>query len=91
MGVFAENALPFIKELQQLKHIAISGIFSHFSASDTNPELTKHQLNQFKKVIEAINTNNIAVENVHMGNSAAISLVIQQILIFLEQESVFMD
>lgn len=75
MGVFADNALAFIQQLQQLDNIAITGIFSHFSASDTDPELTKNQLSLFNDVVTTINNNNIAIEHVHMANSAAISLL----------------
>jgi len=73
MGVVAENALPFIKQLQKLENIHISGIFSHFSASDTDPELTKKQQNKFNAILTTLRDNNIGIENIHMSNSATIS------------------
>lgn len=75
MGVFADNALAFIAQLQQLDYTHISGIFSHFSASDTNRELTESQRDQFNDILTKISSNNINIENIHMGNSATISIL----------------
>lgn len=75
MGVLADQALLFIKQLQQLDHLHINGICSHFAASDTNPEFTAQQYATFNNLIADMQINNIHIDYVHMSNSAAISIV----------------
>lgn len=78
MGILASDTLNFITQLQQLDYISIHGIYSHFSASDSNPELTTQQYTQFNDVLASLQSNNICIPNIHLSNSAAISTVTYQ-------------
>ena len=78
MGVLAHEAIHFIKQLQKLDYITITGIYSHFAASDTDPEFTAQQYDQFNNVIADLNTHNIYIPHIHMSNSAALSTLIYQ-------------
>ena len=73
IGVLACDALALIQQLQQLEYIKITGISSHFAASNDNPKFTSYQLTQFNNVLTALDEHNIVIENIHMSNSAAIS------------------
>jgi len=73
MGVLADQVLPFIRELQQLHYLKIAGLYSHFSASDSNPEFTAQQLAQYNDVLTLLHENSIFPFNIHMSNSASIS------------------
>ncbi|HSC25094.1 MAG TPA: alanine racemase [Candidatus Babeliales bacterium] len=75
MGVLASQAVVLLKQLRKLDYIQISGIFSHFAASDSNPEFTMHQYNQFNTILEELKDNNITIENIHMSNTVAITSV----------------
>ncbi len=72
MGVLPDNALIFIRQLQKLSHITLSGIFSHFAASDNNPDYTNYQFQQFNDLLASLKLDNINVKYIHMSNSAAI-------------------
>lgn len=73
IGVLARDALTLIQQLQKLDYIKITGLFSHFAASNDNAEYTQQQLTQFNNVLDALHTHDIPVANIHMSNSAAIS------------------
>jgi len=75
MGVLAHDAIAFIKQIKKLDYISIAGIFSHFSASDTQPEFTAQQYAQFNDIIAHLISDNIAIAYIHMSNTAAISNV----------------
>ncbi len=75
MGILAYDAIPFIKQVQKLDYINIIGIYSHFSASDSNPEFSAQQYGQFNNVIADLLPNNITIPYIHMSNTAAISTI----------------
>ena len=75
MGVLADEAYSFIRQLQQLSFITIAGIYSHFSASDSNSPFTQYQLEQFNNLIAQLHENNMLPPCIHMGNSASTSTV----------------
>lgn len=75
MGVRADEALNFAKTLRQLPYINIAGIYSHFSASDTNPTLTAQQLTIYTDVLTQLQHHNITPNYIHMSNTASVSTV----------------
>lgn len=75
MGVLTSDALTFIRQLQGLDYINIAGIYSHFSASDSNPHITQQQLNTYNNVITDLHENDISAPYIHMSNSASISTI----------------
>lgn len=73
MGVSPDNALALIRQLETLDNIILNGIFSHFAASDNNPEYTNYQFQQFNDLLASLKSHHIHLKYVHMSNSAAIS------------------
>ena len=75
LGVLPSNVLTFIQQLQQLDNITINGIFSHFAASNDNPDFTNHQFMQFNDALTLLDEHAITIKHIHMSNSAAISTI----------------
>jgi len=75
MGVSAPQAYAFIQQLQNFDYIHIAGVYSHFSASDSNPEFTAHQLEQYNNTLTMLNQNNIHPDYLHMSNSASTTTI----------------
>lgn len=69
LGIPPHETCKFIKKLSTLPSLRIDGIFSHFIASDNNPELTSQQLNTFITTIQSITTTRIP--HIHMSNTMA--------------------
>lgn len=78
MGVLAHETMTFITQLKKLDYIAITGIYSHFAASDTNPEFTAKQFTEFNNVIADLKANDIHICHIHMSNSASLSTITYQ-------------
>lgn len=75
MGIEPAQAHQFICQLQKMDHITISGIYSHFAASDSDPLFTSYQFEQFNALISQLKAMNICPSYVHMGNSASTTTV----------------
>ena len=75
MGISACQAIDFIQQLQQLDYLHIAGIYSHFSASDSNEQFTHHQLEQYNAILEQLSAAAFLPTYIHMSNSASISTV----------------
>lgn len=73
MGVAAQEALDFIRQLEQLDYIRIAGIYSHFAASDSNPIFTEQQRNIYDETIALLQAHNINIRLLHMSNSGSIA------------------
>lgn len=57
LGIWHTEALPFIQEILAMTGLEITGIYTHFSSADTDPEFTRLQrerfvalLNEFKRL-----------------------------------------
>lgn len=77
IGVPPENAVNFAKQISQLKAIAIEGIFTHFSVSDSiddskDKTFTESQIGKFKQVIARLEENGIQIPIKHAANSAGV-------------------
>ncbi len=66
IGVRADDAVEFIKEVQKLDYIDLQGIFTHLAAAE---ELDKaqEQISKWNKVIENVNTEGLLL---HILNTA---------------------
>lgn len=66
IGVRADDAVEFIKEVQKLDYIDLQGIFTHLAAAE---ELDKaqEQISKWNKVIENVNTDGLLL---HILNTA---------------------
>lgn len=75
MGIAANKALDFVKAIYALPYITINGIFSHFSASDSNTEFTQQQISAFNTVLDDVSMHGISVPYTHMSNTGALETI----------------
>ena len=67
IGVRPENAVEFIKKIQNCDFIELEGIFTHFATAEVE-EYAYTQYKKFKNVIDAVDTKGLLV---HCNNTAA--------------------
>ena len=53
-GIKPEDAVEYVKQLQQLKNIKIEGIFTHFASADTDEQYTNMQIEIFNETVRKI-------------------------------------
>lgn len=69
LGVWHEQALKLIRKMDALAGLHISGIYTHFSSADTNPDYTALQRRRFTAVLKETGERNWLV---HADNSASL-------------------
>lgn len=73
LGIKFDEAVRFVKKVQNNKNLIIDGIYTHFATSDEkDKKFANLQLNRFLSVINEIKNANINVGTVHAANSGAI-------------------
>ncbi len=68
IGVYKDEAIEFIKKVQNSDFIDLKGIFSHL-ANGENEELTKAQFDIFDNIISQVDTQNLTI---HLLNTVGI-------------------
>ncbi len=71
LGIFAKDAVNFIKNVRNFSNIEIEGLFSHFAASEDDLEYTTIQLNHFRSIIADLAANGINIPIKHMACTAS--------------------
>lgn len=71
LGVYAKDALAFIKKVQNLPNIEVQGLFSHFASSEDDPGFTTVQLGHFRQIIEELEQNLIFIPIKHIACTAS--------------------
>jgi alanine racemase len=72
IGVSPENAISFIRRIQDMRNIQIEGIFTHFAAADEQDKsYTEEQFGKFTSLLEALKHTGIRIPLKHVANSAA--------------------
>ncbi len=68
-GVRYDHALNFISSISKLKGLTIDGIFTHYVASESDPDFSLYQLDRFKKILKSMH---ISPDWIHIANSSAL-------------------
>lgn len=71
LGVLAVNALDFVSMCKALPNLKPEGIFSHFAASEDDPDYTLTQLSRFRQIIAELESNNIFIPIKHIACTAS--------------------
>ena len=75
VGVLYEESVDFIKKVGKLKNIKIIGLVSHFATTEeSNQYFANFQLDNFNRLIETLEGENIFIPIKHIASSAAITL-----------------
>jgi len=76
LGIFAHEAVEFIRELADMPGVVVQGIFTHLSVADGDSaweqSYTTDQLRQFDAVLAALAEQGIEIPLVHGVNSAGL-------------------
>ena len=68
---FLPQELDAIEQVCAMKHLRVSGIFTHFNCAFCDDTLTKRQFSEFCGAVEALRKKGHAFEMVHCCNSSA--------------------
>ena len=71
IGIWHEEALHFIKNLQQEKNIIIDGIYTHFSSAGRDDFFTNYQIEAFENLLKQLEGFDIQIPVKHAANSIA--------------------
>lgn len=72
LGLLPPEVLSFLKEIADLSHLEIEGIFTHFSVADDDLDYTRWQLTRFCEVLKTLRDSGFAFRYIHAANSAAL-------------------
>lgn len=67
-----ENSLKEVKKIFELGNIFVEGIFSHFAASESDPDFTKRQFTSFTNFISEIENLGYKFKYKHIANSSSV-------------------
>jgi len=71
-GIYPDQTISLIHNINQLSHIVITGIWSHCAESYKEDQtFTRLQIDQFKSLLMQLEQKQINIPIKHMGNSAA--------------------
>ncbi|PIT87865.1 MAG: alanine racemase [Candidatus Magasanikbacteria bacterium CG10_big_fil_rev_8_21_14_0_10_40_10] len=71
VGILPNQITEFVGKIKKMKHIHIEGVYSHFSSSEENREVTEEQLNIFQQAVKKLNENGLKPVMRHVSCSAA--------------------
>ncbi len=71
-GLPLASAVEAITGMATMKGLDIEGIFTHFPASDVDPDFTNDQIDSFTEILDELSNAGITFDYVHTANSAAI-------------------
>lgn len=72
-GIPFSQAVEDIVEINQLSHLQLTGIFSHFPASEIpNDPFCYQQIGRFKNILDQLCQKQITFQHIHMANSGGV-------------------
>lgn len=72
LGIFPDEVLSVVEDMEKIKNIRFEGIYTHFSSADIDADYTKKQLNDFNNVIKKLKEKNVNPPIIHAANSPAL-------------------
>jgi len=74
-GFFPEEAEALVSRIVRLDGLRLGGLFTHYPASDTDPDFTREQVRRFLAAVDRVKSAGIEVPLIHSANSAALAAV----------------
>ena len=71
-GIHPDRILDFINEVKKHSNITVTGIYTHFSCSDSDEEYTNKQIASFNKAVAIAKEKLSTLKYIHACNSAGI-------------------
>lgn len=72
LGIWHTEATPLFERLATARHVALEGVFTHFSSADTDPDYTRLQRKRFLHCLEKAPGLTGAELLIHADNSAGL-------------------
>ena len=72
LGVPTADALALCEQVRGLPALNLDGIYTHFSAADSDAKHTEEQLSRFRCVLEQLQRAGFRFRHIHAANSAAV-------------------
>jgi alanine racemase len=74
-GLFPDEAREVIVEAAGLPSLRLAGLYTHFPISDTDPDYTRRQVEQFVDFVKQLRADGLEVPLLHSANSGALLTV----------------
>ena len=71
-GVHPSKIMDYIAEVKKSSNITITGIYTHFSCSDSDREYTQWQISLFNEAVNIVKNEFPSIKYIHACNSAGI-------------------
>ena len=72
LGVAAADAVGLVKRMTALRHLTVTGLYTHFASAEDDAIFSREQRRRFNSVIEALRVQKILPPLIHAQNSAAL-------------------
>jgi len=72
VGPFYAQALPFIRQVAAIKHLKLTGLYSHFSTADEDIRFAKTQMERFDCLLSELRESGLRIPMIHLANSAGV-------------------
>jgi alanine racemase len=70
-GIFAEELVSFMRQIQAAGKIIVDGLYSHLATAEETHPLNELQIKRFQSAVTALQENSLRPRWVHLANSAA--------------------
>jgi alanine racemase len=70
LGVPSADSMVFFRHVTTMRHLEIEGIYTHFSAADSDPDYTAEQVREFRSVLKPLRASGFEFKYRHAANSA---------------------
>jgi alanine racemase len=70
LGVPSADSMVFFRHVTTMHHLEIEGIYTHFSAADSDPDYTAEQVREFRSVLKPLRASGFEFKYRHAANSA---------------------
>jgi alanine racemase len=72
LGILPEETMQFFRVLNNVNHIDVEGIFTHFSVADEDRDYTLQQVETFNSILLPLQGGGYQFRYIHAANSAAV-------------------
>ena len=72
LGVAVADAVDLVRRMKSLRHLSVTGLYTHFASAEDDPVFSCEQRRRFASVIEALRAQQLLPPLLHAQNSAAL-------------------
>ncbi len=72
LGVAASEAVELIIKLNKLRHLSVTGLYTHFASAEDDSKFSREQRRRFEEVVVVLRAKNLLPPMIHAQNSAAL-------------------